>query len=166
LTAKENQAHCESLAFVPAQSAGLTASLAVTIESLKLKIAGQGVPALWWIGPRTKPDNIESLLQQHGLSRVEEVPGMETNLPTPCYKPEQIANFTIKSVDTVKLQALWARTATVWTGFSDSATDAITRIEPKIIDPQHRAQYRSIGFLDGKPVSTSALVLDSGVAGI
>ena len=80
--------------------------------------------------------------------------------------PEMITDFTIRKVSNVKMQTLWARIAGVGTDFPDVATDAMARLEATLTDPQYKAQHRYIGFLHGTPVATSALVLDSGVAGI
>jgi ribosomal protein S18 acetylase RimI-like enzyme len=81
-------------------------------------------------------------------------------------KPETITNFAIQNVRNVETQALWARIVAVGTGFPDVAADALVRLETTLTDPQYKAQHRYIGFLDGTPGATSALVLDSGVAGI
>lgn len=137
-----------------------------TVDRLQGKIDEQGAPALWWIGPQAKPENLGSLLQQHDLQPAGEVPGMAVDLALLDNQPEMIPNFTIQKTSDAQMQTLWARIAGVGTGFPDVATDAMARLEATLTDPQYKAQQRYIGSLNGTPVATSALVLDSGVAGI
>jgi GNAT superfamily N-acetyltransferase len=136
------------------------------LDSLQAKIDEQGAPALWWIGPQSKPDHLGSLLEQHGLQPAGEVPGMAINLGLVDDEPEMITNFTIQKVSNTEMQALWAQIAAIGTGFPDVVAEAMARVEATLTDPQYKAQRRYIGLLDGTPVATSALVLDSGVAGI
>ena len=56
------------------------AEVRTTFASLQSKITEQSAPALWWIGPQSKPDNIGSLLEQLGAQRAGEVPGMAIEL--------------------------------------------------------------------------------------
>jgi predicted GNAT family acetyltransferase len=51
-------------------------------------------------------------------------------------------------------------------GFSDSAANALVHLEATLSDLQYEAQQRFLGFLNGIPIATSALAVDSGVAGI
>jgi GNAT superfamily N-acetyltransferase len=135
-------------------------------DGLQAKIDEQGAPALWWIGPGSKPDDLGLQLERYGLQPAGEVPGMAVDLATVDDKAETAANFTIRKVNNAETQRLWARIAAVGTGFPDAAVDAMERIESALADPQYKAQHRYLGYLDGTPVATSALVLDSGVAGI
>ena len=137
-----------------------------TFNSLQAKIDEQGAPALWWIGPHSKPDNLGSLLEQGGLQPAGEVPGMAIDLALVEKEPETITNFTIQKVSSAEMQTLWAQIAAVGTGFPGAAADALARLEATLSDPQYKAQHRYIGFLNGTPVATSALVVESGVAGM
>lgn len=142
------------------------ARVKATVDSLQAKIDEQRAPVLWWIGPQAKPDHLGSQLEQLGLQPAGEVPGMAIDLASIDDTPETLSNFTIQKVNSVELQSLWAQIVTVGTGFSDSIAAALARLEATLTDPQYKAQQRYIGSLDGTPVATSALVLDSGVAGI
>lgn len=137
-----------------------------TFDSLQAKITERGAPALWWIGPQAKPDNLGSLLEQLGLQPAGEVPGMAIDLAGMDDKPSTLANFTIQKVNNAEMQSLWARIAGVGSGFPDVVSEAMAQAESTLTDPQYKDQHRYIGFLNGAPVATSALVLDSGVAGI
>ena len=137
-----------------------------TFTNLQAKIDERGAPALWWIGPQSKPDNIGSLLEQLGLQPAGEVPGMAVDLAVLDDRPEALSNFTIQKVSGAEMQSRWARLAGVGTGFPDAVSEAMERLEATLNDPQYQAQQRYIGFLNGDPIATSALVLDSGVAGI
>jgi ribosomal protein S18 acetylase RimI-like enzyme len=138
----------------------------VVVASLQAKIAEQGAPAFWWVGPQSEPKNLGALLQQYGLQPAAELPGMAVDLAAVDSRPATIAGFTIEEVRTAGRQARGARVARAGTGFPAVATDALVRMEAGLADPQYRAQQRYIGLLDGTPVATSALVLHSGVAGI
>ena len=138
----------------------------ITCDSLQVMIDEQGAPALWWIGPQSKPDDLAVLLERHGLRPVGEAPGMAVDLALLDDTPETITGFTIQRVRDAEMQRLWARIAGAGTEFPDVATEKMARLEATLTDPQYQAQHRYIGFLQATPVAASALVLDSGVAGI
>lgn len=137
-----------------------------TVESLQAKIEAQGAPAFWWVGPRSRPDNLGALLERYGLQPAGEVPGMAIDLARVESTPEAIAGFTIQKVSGGEMQRLWARTAAAGTEFPPAAMEAMVRVEGTLNGPYYKAQHRYIGYLHGRPVATAALVLDSGVAGI
>jgi len=137
-----------------------------TVDSLQSKINERGAPALWWLGPQSTPENLGTLLEQHGLQSAGEIPGMAADLAVVNSASKTIENFMIEKVSNAEMQALWARVVAVGTGFSDTATNELAQLEATLTDPQYKAQHRYIGFLAGAPVATSAMVLDSGVAGI
>jgi len=136
------------------------------VDSLQSKVDEWGAPALWWLSPQSTPENLEALLEQYGLQSAGETPGMAVDLTKVNSILKTIENFVIEKISNVEMQALWARVAAIGTGFSDIATTEMAQVEATLSDPQYKAQKRYIGFLDGIPVATSAMVLDSGVAGI
>lgn len=137
-----------------------------TVASLQSKINEHGVPALWWLGPQFAPENLGALLEQYGLQRAGETPGMAVDLAALDSMPKTIQNFTMEKVSNVEMQALWGQIAALGTGFSETATAQLARLEASLTDSRYRAQHRYIGFLDGIAVATAAMVLDAGVAGI
>lgn len=141
--------------------------LKTTFDAIQKKIDEQAAPAFWWIGPQSKPDNISALLELYGLQPAGEIPGMVIDLSSIENTLVTIPNFTIQKVSSVEMQLLWAQLAGMGSGFPAVATEALARLEVTLADdPQYKAQYRYVGFLQGTPVAVSAMVLDSGVAGI
>lgn len=136
------------------------------VDAMQRKIAMHSAPALWWIGPCSRPVDIDQLLQQQGLTPAGQVPGMALDLAGLAMASEKIDGFAIRQVDSAESRRLWGRIAAIGTGFTDAATAALASLEAGITDPQYHAQYRYIGYLDGVPVATSALVLEAGVAGV
>jgi GNAT superfamily N-acetyltransferase len=136
------------------------------VDNLQAKIDERGASALWWLGPQSSPENIGTLLEEYGLQNAGETPGMAVDLALLNSTPTTIENLTIKKASNTEMQALWARTAAIGTGFSETAAAEMAQLEATLTDPDYKAQHRYIGFLDGTPVATSAMVLDSGVAGI
>lgn len=142
-----------------------TNEIKATVEYLQSMINAQGSPAIWWLGPSSEPENLGSLLETYGLHSAGESPGMAVDLDEINNMPEKIEGFVIQKVSNKKMQDLWARTAAIGSDFPNSA-DELAKLEITLNNPQYKAQHRYIGFLNGSPVSTSAMVLDSGVAGI
>lgn len=137
-----------------------------TIDTLQARIDEKGAPALWWIGPLSKPDNITFLLEKSGLQHDGEVPAMVCDLNTMDHELDILPNFTVRKVHTGELQTQWARTAGIGFGFLDNVTDELVNLETTLTDQHYRSQHRYIGYLNDLPVATSALVLESGLAGI
>ncbi len=142
------------------------ADVQATVNELQAIIDSEGAPALWWIAPDSKPDNLGSLLEQNGLQFTGMTPGMAVDLATVENESLQSTNFRIEKVNDRDMQALWARVAGIGTGFPEGVVEAFVQLEVSLDGAEYKAQHRYIGFLDGAPVATSALVLDSGVAGI
>jgi GNAT superfamily N-acetyltransferase len=137
-----------------------------TIDGLQARIDAQGAPAFWWLGPDAKPDDLGSTLERHGLKPAGEIPGMALDLRSLDGRLPEIAGFSVEKVGSETQQALWARVAAIGTGFPENAVDAMEEVEATLCDAAYRAQHRYIGYLDGKPVASAALVLDSGLAGV
>jgi ribosomal protein S18 acetylase RimI-like enzyme len=139
------------------------AGVAETVAQLNTQIAARGAPALWWIGPRAQPEQIGALLEQHGLQLVGEVPGMAIDLGAIDSALDLPPELTIQAASGADMPALWARTAGLGSGLPADALEALEHLETTIDDTSRR---RYLGFVEGQPIATSALVLAAGVAGI
>lgn len=149
-------------------SARLSAgNVAAAVETLADHIKSAGAPALWWVGPQSRPEDLGARLGQRGLQAAGTVPVMAANLDALPEADPPIAGFVIRPVaDNADDRALWARIAAIGTGLSKGATDALSKLEATLSDAGYGAQRRYVGYLDGKPVATASLVLEAGVAGV
>ncbi len=140
-----------------------------TADNLQAKLNQKGGPAMWWVGPQTTPENIDALLAQHGLQPAGEAPNMVLDLAEMRSAPSQIENFRIEKVNKVNNaagQALWARTTAKGFGVPDFIGAEVAAMEATYNDLHYKAAHHYIGYLDDVPVAASAMILDSGVAGI
>lgn len=140
-----------------------------TVDDLQAKLNKKGGPAMWWVGPHTTPENIDTLLEQHGLQPAGEAPNMVVDLSELSSIPTTIENFRIEKVNKVdnpEGQALWARTTAKGFGVPDSVGTEIAEFEATLHDSYYKAAHHYIGYLDDVPVASSSMILDSGVAGI
>jgi ribosomal protein S18 acetylase RimI-like enzyme len=136
------------------------------VQALAERIARRGATAFWWIGPDARPGDIGARLERQGLKSMGSVPGMAASLATIDDREDSISGFEIRKVEGREMRAQWGRTAAIGTGFSGKAVAQMEDVEPTIDEPRYARQTRYLGFLDGEPVASSALVLDSGLAGI
>ncbi len=141
-------------------------SLEKTVKSLAAKIAEQGVQAIWWISPASKPPNIGALLEEHGLQPVGDAPAMAIDLSKLDDKPQEIPHFRIIKVDNPELEAVWAQILNIGMGFSEDIAAEVVKLIASRAVPLYQIQHLYVGFVDDEPVATSAMLLDSGLAGI
>jgi GNAT superfamily N-acetyltransferase len=136
------------------------------VETFRTLIQEGGAPALWWVGPLSRPDDLGARLEALGLQPAGEAPAMAMELVRLPQAASPIPGFTVKPVENIEARALWARIAAQGSGFSPAAADRMEALEQTLADAGYRAQRRYLGFLAGTPVAVSALVMEAGVAGI
>ncbi len=142
-------------------------SLDHVVGSLRTRIETTGAPAFWWVGPNSAPESIGTQLGERGIPRVGSVPVMAMDLRQRVGAVDvDVPGLTIERVENAEQQTTWGRVAATGSGFSPAAVEALTALEGRLGGPAYRKQYRYIGVLDGVAVATSAMVNDSGVAGI
>jgi GNAT superfamily N-acetyltransferase len=125
----------------------------------------RGVPAMWWIGPNSQPDDLGLRLERHGLTPARVMVGMAIHLGA-LERAAGFADFRIERVQGPEMQRLWARLLGEGSNFGAEATRALVDLEPSLTSAEYAGKPRYIGFLSGRPVATSVLVLAAGLAGV
>jgi GNAT superfamily N-acetyltransferase len=136
------------------------------IEATIAHLEARQVPALWWTGPGTRPPDLGRHLERHGFVPRGEPPGMAIDLLALKKDHPQPADLTIERVEDREMLRTWAQVVWLGTGFPETSQHEFAELELSIgLLPQGRRD-RYLGFKDGVPVASSALVLHAGVAGI
>jgi GNAT superfamily N-acetyltransferase len=143
-----------------------SATVEAAIEEIHLTAVQWKLPLFWWLGPTSEPADLGDRLIKHGFVHAGAVPGLavalaqlDANLPLP-------PGFTIEMVGDPEQLDVWANTVAVGTGFSTPIPELIDAVEQQIGLPPATTMRRYLGRLNGSPVAGSAMVLNSGVAGI
>jgi GNAT superfamily N-acetyltransferase len=137
-----------------------------TTEATIDYLASRRVPALWWTGPGTQPPDLGRHLQDHGFVHTGDVPGMAVDLLALQEDHPRPPGLTIERVEEGEMLRTWARVAWVGTGFPEQHQDEFADLEVRCGIAPGRPRHRYLGFQNGLPVATSAMVLHAGVAGI
>ena len=133
-----------------------------TIQFLIEEARSRGVPLMWWTGPSTKPPDLVSHLERYGFKGDESSLGMAVvlaNLEGPPMPP----GFTFRQVSDDAAIKLSCQVFVAGFELPDFVAEAC-------YDLLHYVEVDSVraylGYLDGKPVATSLLILGAGVAGM
>jgi len=135
-------------------------------EQLAERIAAGGAPAFWWASDRAQRSDVGKVLEGLGLEVAGEVPAMAIDLARLPAGVPVVAGLQIRRVSGPGQQRVWAAVAAEGTGFPEAAIEQMSTLEASLSDPEYLAQPRYIGYLDGVPVASSALVPAAGVAGL
>src|SRR5206468_5036778 len=129
--------------------------------------ARRGVPAMWWVGPNGAPAGLSTRLESRGLSLARTMVGVAVGVEA--LDPgagSAVPGLRIEPAGDAEARRLWARLLGEGSGFGAAAARTLAEVEPVLDDPDYLTKTRYVGLLDGRPVSTAALVPAAGLAGV
>jgi len=134
-----------------------------TIQSVIAQAKQRGVPLLWWTGPETRPADLGKHLYRHGFILEEHMPGMAVDLAKLKENLTIPAGFTCQKVKDQATLKVWGQIFGECFDLPDFAVEAFCDFS-NYTDSHMIRSY--LGWLNGKPVATSSLILGAGVAGV
>ena len=124
-----------------------------------------GLPWTWYTGPSTKPNNLGQHLQARGMTHIWDEPGMAIELESLKELPKP-PGLTIEPVENTSRLRDWIQATAKGFGVKKSTSDLLFDIESYHGFSKHLPRRSYVGYLNGKPVASSLLLLTSGVAGL
>ena len=136
------------------------------IDAAIRRARSRKVPMGWWVGPSNPFPDIGQRLEAKGLFHTATLTGMAVDLQTLDETAATPSRFTISEVKDADTLATWCQIMTEVSEFPDFARSAWLEMYQGIgiIDDPRWRLY--LGSHNGTAVSTSALFLGAGVAGI
>ncbi len=125
----------------------------------------RGLPFTWWSLPSRDSDDLGRALVASGLVLEGEMPGMALDLRTSGRPPPAPAGLEITALEDPPNLEVYCRTLNAG---DFQAPEEIARAIPRLLAPDPGdGRFRFfLGSLDGRPVATSLLFREAGVAGI
>ena len=124
------------------------------------------LPLMWWIGPSTRPVDLDKHLEAHGFTLQADMLGMAIDLVALKERLPSSPYLTIKPVEDIETLREWAHPFAVTFGFPDSTVSTFCDLFASLGFGQHLPLRHYVGLLKGDPVACSSVFLGAGVAGI
>jgi len=118
----------------------------------------------WWMEPPLRPADWEPVLSKHGFSFSDGTPGMAIDLNDLDESKSKVSGLGIQIVEDAETLRVWVDTFTRGYGLPIEWSDIIFDTWLKLGLDGPVQNY--LGYLNGKPVSTSTVFYGAGVAGI
>ena len=142
---------------------GVDGAIAETLA----RVSSRRIPMFWWVGPSTRPADLDTHLERHGFTHAGNSPAMAVDLRTLPEQLSRIPGLVVKPVEDLEVLRRWARVAAIGTGFPERFHDELVALEVGVgLEQRGRLYTRYIAYQDGAAVGTSASLLHAGVAGI
>jgi ribosomal protein S18 acetylase RimI-like enzyme len=136
------------------------------IEELRKRFASQKLPLMWSVGPFSRPSELGSHLESHGLRCVEESPGMALDLKVLKEDIPFPSGLTIERVSNAEVLSEFVEVMRV--GFEMPEFTAAALFEEfnamGLTDESPWRHY--VGRLNGEVLTTASLAIVLGIAGI
>ncbi|MFX0185074.1 MAG: GNAT family N-acetyltransferase [Candidatus Hodarchaeota archaeon] len=126
----------------------------------------QKVPMIWWVGSTSTPKDLGTYLENAGLEKSFDMPGMFYDLEKLEKKLDFPSGFTYKLVDNINILRIWTETQTNGFEGNPRENEVIFRFEKSLGFNSNSPWIRFIGFFEDEPVGVSILFLGAGVAAI
>ncbi len=124
------------------------------------------VPLFWWAGPGTQPSDLGKHLERRGFHHAGDMPGMAIDLSILKEDEPQPHNFTIRPVENDEMLETYVCVAAKGFDIPASIHDSIVELERGVGVGPDVSLSRYIGYQNGVPVASSAMLIHSGVAGM
>lgn len=134
-------------------------TIAETVSRFKLS----GAPFIWWTGPFSRPDDLGTHLEAHGLTLSAEMPGMAVDLDALDQSISGPPDLRIERARDIKLLKEWADGQRWLPAPGREALVELT-VALGLDDVSPLRHY--VGVMNGRIVAHSTLLLGAGVAGI
>ena len=143
-----------------------TSDVDAKIKTALAPFKSRNVPMTWHTGPTTRPADLGLRLIAHGLTCVEDEPGMAVDLLALDDESVIPSALTIERVGDVEGLRRWCDVFALAFGLPDGVTRAMLGVEVDLGVGRHPWRRLYVGWLEGEAVATSLLFLGAGVAGI
>jgi ribosomal protein S18 acetylase RimI-like enzyme len=123
-------------------------------------------PFAWWVGPESRPLDLEARLRHHGFVAAESELGMAMELRDLSPKPHAPKKLVIRRVESLEeITDSSAVLAANWEPADPAVLAFYTQAAALLLKPDSPMTL-FVGYLDGQPVSTGELFMGGGVAGL
>ncbi|HEX9092070.1 MAG TPA: hypothetical protein VF831_11310 [Anaerolineales bacterium] len=136
------------------------------IQFIIADVRKRRIPVQWWIGPSSRPADLEKHLVDNGFKLHDDDPGMAVELSKLDEGLRKVPGLSIQIAQDKTAWYQWGRTMAAGFGVPPAAefivqawVDLFTLVDPDIVSAY-------TGLLDGQPVATSVLAQVGGAAGI
>ncbi|MFL5796668.1 MAG: GNAT family N-acetyltransferase [Actinomycetota bacterium] len=123
------------------------------------------VPALWWLSPLTRPRDVARELESNGWGFDEAMPWMAASIDRLSWPPA-VRGLEIVRVTGESTHQAWLAGMTAGFSMRGSEQLAMTSLAAAVGYGEDARWVRWAGFLEGRPVASSGLMVGGGVAGI
>ena len=135
------------------------------IADAKSAFDNAGVPALWWVGPLTRPGDLGARLELAGFRHEEDMPWLAAELASVAEAPTP-RELLVKRVSDQRDQAEWVRVMKRGFGMTAEEEHAMNALATVVGYGADAEWIRFLGRVEGRPVATSGLMLGGGAAGL
>jgi ribosomal protein S18 acetylase RimI-like enzyme len=118
----------------------------------------------WWLEPHLKPSNWESVLSKHGFGFSNDTPGMAVDLHEMNDSTQPTDGYEIRDVKDEESMRSWAEVFVNGYGLPSAWESLAFDLWMQLGLDLPMRNY--LGYLNGKPVSTSTVFYGGGAAGI
>lgn len=129
-------------------------------------ILSRKLPMFWWIGPGTRPANIEQSLKKQGMVLADDVRGMAVEINSINIKTPSLEGLTIQRVSDPCTLKLWFIPFQEAFEVPDRVGDFFEEIMTSIGFSSEQPFHNYIAFLNGEPVACSTFYVGKNVVGI
>ena len=136
------------------------------IEEIIQQSKDRRAPIWWMLGPVSEPEVTAEHLKRFGVVHVSDGPGMGMDLSKLEESVPHPPSFSITQVEDKASLDIWNKVFTTGFEFPDFASEGWNDLVESCGFGEEAGFFFYTGWLEGKPVATSALFLSGGVAGI